>query len=124
MIKLIFCLNRKQGISRQEFDRRWRDVHGPLVRKYADALRIKRYVQSATLYDPRSQEQIRTSRNAEPTSYDGVAEIWWDSLEELAAARLTPEGSEAGRILLEDEAQFIDLASSRLWYSTERVVVP
>lgn len=124
MIKLIFCLNRKQGISRQEFDRRWRDVHGPLVRKYAGALRIKRYVQCATLDDLCPQEQIRASRNAEPTSYDGVAEIWWDSLEDLASAHLTPEGSEAGRVLLEDEAQFIDLASCRLWYCTERVVIP
>ena len=34
----------------------------------------------------------------------------------------TAEGREAGRLLLEDEARFIDLANSPLWLNREQVI--
>ena len=58
-----------------------------------------------------ASERIRASRGA-PPEYDGVAELWYDSLESLLAAR-SPESSVAARDLLEDERKFIDLANPR-----------
>jgi hypothetical protein len=58
-----------------------------------------------------------------PEEYDGVAELWFDSLEALAAAGATPEGRAAGRRLLEDERRFIDLARSPVWVAEEHPVV-
>ena len=123
MVKLTFCIRRKPGMSFEDFDAHWRNVHAELVRKHAKDLRVQRYVQCLTLMNPSAQEGIRVSRNAEASAYDGVAELWWKSLDDLAAARRSPEGAEAARILLEDERRFIDLASSRLWYGTERSVI-
>ena len=57
-----------------------------------------------------------------PEPYDGVAELWWESEEAFRASGRTPEGREAGRLLLEDEAKFIDLASSPLWLNHEQVI--
>ena len=57
-----------------------------------------------------------------PEPYDGVAELWWESEEAFRAARRNPEAREAGRLLLEDEAQFIDLADSPLWLNREQVI--
>jgi hypothetical protein len=53
-----------------------------------------------------------------------VAELWWDDLDALVAATSSPEGSAAGRTLLEDEAQFIDLEHSALWLGHEIEIIP
>ena len=121
MIKLVYCLRRLPHLSLEEFQRYWLQKHGPLVRSHAQALRIKRYVQVHTLDHPLN-EAIRRSRNAaEP--YDGVAELWWESAEEMAAATATPEGRNAARELLEDERHFIDFARSSLWVGEEHAIV-
>jgi uncharacterized protein (TIGR02118 family) len=121
MIKLAYCLRRLPHLSLEEFQRYWLQKHGPLVRSHAQALRIKRYVQVHTLDHPLN-EAIRRSRNAaEP--YDGVAELWWESAEEMAAATATPEGRNAARELREDERNFIDCARSSLWIAEEHEVV-
>jgi hypothetical protein len=52
-----------------------------------------------------------------------VAELWWDSLEVLAAAAGTPAGQRAGAELLEDERRFIDLSRSPIFLAEEHVVV-
>lgn len=121
MIKLVFCLRRLPHLSLEEFQRYWLETHGPLVRSHAGTLRIKRYVQVHTLDSP-VNETLRASRDAgEP--YDGVAELWWDNAEDLAAATATPEGQNAAFELLEDERKFIDLPRSALWVAQERPVV-
>ena len=124
MIKLTICAKRLPHLTREEFDQYWRDHHGSLVRSFADVLRIKRYVQVPTLPNPTLQETIRATRNALAASFDGYAELWWESLEELAAVRATEGGASALRALLEDEQKFVDLAQSQLWYGTEREIVP
>lgn len=121
MIKLIFSLRRLPHLSRAEFQRYWRETHGPLVRRHAAALRIRRYVQSHTL-DSSLNDALRASRGG-PETYDGYAELWWDSLADLQAAVATPEGQRAGLELLEDERRFIDLQQSPLGIVEERPVV-
>ena len=49
MLKLVFCLHRLPHLSREEFQRYWREEHGPLVRRHAEVLGIARYVQSHAL---------------------------------------------------------------------------
>ncbi len=120
MIKLSFALRRLPQLSREEFQRTWRQDHAPLVEKHREALRIRRYVQLHTL-DDALNEALRASRGG-PEPYDGVAELWWDSLEELSAAMATPEGAAAGAALLEDERRFIDLERSPLWLGREQLI--
>lgn len=120
MIKLSFALRRLPQLSREEFQRTWRQDHAPLVEKHREALRIRRYVQLHTL-DDALNEALRASRGG-PEPYDGVAELWWDSLEDLAAALATPEGAAAGAALLEDERRFIDLERSPLGLGREHVI--
>lgn len=122
MIKLVFTLRRREDITREEFQRYWREQHAPLVRRHADALRIRRYVQ-VHARDTDLDEAIAGPRGSEPRFYDGVAELWWDSLEELAAAFSSDAGRAAGQELLEDEQRFIDLPRSPLWLGEENVVI-
>src|SRR5438034_9388833 len=73
MLKLVFPLRRLPSLSREEFQRYWYETHGPLVRRHAKALRIRRYVQLHTLDDP-INAALQASRGAEEP-YDGVAEL-------------------------------------------------
>jgi len=121
MVKLVFCARRLPHLSRAEFQRYWRETHGPLVRRHAATLRIRRYVQLHTLDDV-INDALRASRGG-PEPFDGIAELWWDSREDLAAAAATPEGQRAGAALLEDERRFIHLAESPLWIAEEHPIV-
>ncbi|HXA72927.1 MAG TPA: EthD domain-containing protein [Acidimicrobiales bacterium] len=122
MIKLTFAVRRRTDIDPVEFHSYWRDQHGPLVRSLQPVLGIRRYVQTHRLETPLN-DVLRASRSAlEP--FDGVAELWWDDLDALVAATSSPEGSAAGRTLLEDEARFIDLEHSALWLGQEIEIIP
>ena len=121
MIKLTFCLVRLPHLSREAFQAYWFDTHGPLVASVAEALQIRRYVQMHSLPSEVSAG-LMASRDA-PPEFDGVAELWFDSLEALAENGRRPEAQAAGAMLLEDERRFIDLPKSPLWWGQERVVV-
>ncbi len=121
MIKLVFCLRRLPQLSREEFQRYWLETHGPLVRQLAGDLGVKRYVQVHTVTSAFS-EALRRHRGASE-DFDGVAELWWDSIEDFARAGATPAGRDAGRRLLEDERRFIDLPRSPIWFGEEHSLV-
>jgi|SRR5882724_5065360 len=121
MVKLVFCLRRLPRLSRAEFQRYWREEHGPLVRRHAATLRIRRYLQLHTR-DDAVNDALRASRGG-PEPYDGIAELWWETPEDLQAATASPEGRRASLALLEDERRFIDLAQSPLWIADELPVV-
>jgi len=121
MLKLTFCLRRLPPLSVLEFQDYWLNSHGPLVRRLQPALGMVRYVQLHRL-DTDLADGMRRVRGA-PEPFDGVAELWWESEDTYRAARRNPEAREAGRLLLEDEARFIDLARSPLWLNREEVIV-
>jgi len=120
MIKLTFCLVRRPGLTREAFQKYWLETHGPLVASVKDVLRIRRYVQLHSL-PLEASEAMRAARMG-PEGFDGVAQLWWDSLEDVIA-NTSPEAAEAGRLLLEDERKFIDLERSPLWWGEEKVIV-
>lgn len=119
MVKLVFCLHRRDGMTRAEFQRYWRERHAPLVARHAETLGIRRYVQTHTVDTPLN-DALRGSRGG-PEGYDGVAELWWDDLDALA--NTSAEAAAAAAELLEDERRFIDLGRSPLWLAHEHEVV-
>ena len=118
MIRLVFPLRRKAGLSLQEFQSYWLEQHAPLVASFATDLNILRYVQTHTLEDPANLAAQKARGDMEP-HYDGVAELWWSTEAELEAANATEAGRAAGAALLADEEKFIDLPNSPLWFAYE-----
>jgi uncharacterized protein (TIGR02118 family) len=121
MLKLVFCLRRRPELSREEFDRYWREHHAPLVRRVAPALGVRRYVQVRTLDSPVT-DALRAPRGA-PEPFDGVAELWWDDDAALTGATAREEGRAAARELIEDERRFIDLERSPIWLAHEDEII-
>ncbi|HAU21455.1 MAG TPA: hypothetical protein DCS24_02495 [Erythrobacter sp.] len=54
MTKLIYCIHRKADLSREEFQRYWRETYAPLVKAAQEALGIRlRWQADDTCQDPR-----------------------------------------------------------------------
>ncbi len=122
MIKLVFMLKRRDGMTREEFQRYWREEHAQLVKRHAAVLGIRRYVQTHARATP-LDDALAGSRGAPPSAYDGVAELWRDSLEDLIGAASSGDGQAAQLELLEDERRFIDLPGCTIWLGEELEVV-
>ncbi len=118
MIRLNFALQRLSNLSRAEFQKHWREQHGPMVAGFARALRVRRYLQSHTVEDA-LYDGLRAPRTGMHDPFDGIASLWFDTREDLVAAMTTDEGRKAGAALLADEKRFIDLAKSPIWVSQE-----
>ena len=110
MIKLIMCLCRRADMTREQFQDYWMNQHGPFFMKHAAEMRAKKYVQSHTIDTPLN-EGMRTSRGMLP-EYDGVAEVWFESEEDLMEAMNSLEGQRLSTALLEDEGNLIDHSKS------------
>lgn len=110
MIKFVMCITRHPDMTRAEFKDYWMNKHGPFFMENAGAMRAKKYVQSHTIDTPLN-EGLRSSRGMLP-EYDGVAEVWYESEEELMEAMSSPEGQKLSAALLEDEGRFIDHSKS------------
>lgn len=121
MLKCVYCVRRVPSMSFEEFSAYWLNNHGPLVRKHAPTLGMKRYVQSHNVNIPELNAAAQQPRGI-TDMYDGITEVWWDSPESLVAALQTPEGQEANRILSEDEARFVDCPNSAIFFSHEHTI--
>ena len=107
-VKRVTFLTRKPGLSVEEFQRHWREVHGPLAAKMAA---LRRYVQSHT----------RSSAYAagRAPAWDGIASAWFDSLDALRAVDATPEHAAA----LADRGSFVAPGPTRAILTREHVIV-
>ena len=121
MVKLVFVIRRRAELSPEEFHRYWLEEHGPLARRLLESLGARRYVQTHTTGGELNAALAAPRGTAE--AYDGVAEIWWDSLEHLLAAAGSEEGQRANATLTEDEARFIDFERSSIFVTEEHVIL-
>lgn len=124
MIKLVFCCRRKAGMTREQFQARWLEVHGPLVRRLrADLPMMKRYVQSHTLagaVGDAVNDGLRSSRGVKEP-YDGITEVWFEDLASMGGGS-GEAAVAAGQRLLEDEGEFIDFAESAVFVTEEHEI--
>jgi len=111
MIKFIGALRRKPGMTVQEFRQEW-NRHADLSRRSdACARYVRRYIQCYTL--PEEYE------NGKP-SFDGVAELWFDSKAEMEAFYSDPEYRD---VLGPDLLRIADLSQSRRVVTEENPVL-
>ncbi|MET0545977.1 MAG: EthD domain-containing protein [Caulobacterales bacterium] len=122
MIKLAFCLHRQPHLTREAFQSYWHDRHAPLVARHAQVLGIVRYIQNHGS-DEQLASALAQSRGSSGLAFDGIAELWWESLDALTNARDPDAARGAGRELLDDERRFIDLPRSPIFFVEERRII-
>lgn len=108
LVKAVWRMRRKPGVSLGEFRRHWIEIHGEIAKKIPG---VRRYVQSHVIDEAYSYAEPR---------WDGVAQLWWDSPEALTEALKTPEFKEDMR----DGEEFIDGKSISFFLAQEYVVIP
>jgi uncharacterized protein (TIGR02118 family) len=113
-VKLFALARRAPGLTLEQFHHYWSEVHGPNVRQNSDFMKYaRRYVQHHVLPDT-----IR-SESGHP-GYDGIVELWFDSIPDAVAAYSSATYLAALRA---DERAFVaDPPSPRL--VVDEVVVP
>lgn len=89
---------------------------------HAATLGIRRHTQGHAITDPRF-DAVADARGCQVPPYDGVAEIYWNSVEDMIAAGTSAEGQEAGAALLEDEQRYIDLPNSSLFFVRDHEIL-
>lgn len=118
--KLVYSLRRLPHLSREEFQRYWREVHAPLVAERASVLGITRYVQCHTLVDAdAAHDSFRARNGGSPEPFDGFAELWFRP----AAGDRPDAAATAAAELLADERNFIDLPNSPATLTEEHSIV-
>ena len=120
MIKLVYVVRRRADVSQKQFYKYWLEQHGPLFRNFAKTVRARKYVQSHTLNSDMGIELTRSREMGEP--FDGITEVWWDSLSDLAAGFGSSEGQEINRALVEDEHRFVDVRRSFILLTEEHPI--
>src|SRR5665213_2128931 len=83
-IKLFEFLRRIPGTTREQFHTYWSDVHAPLLANDPDLARhVKRYELNHRLSSDADRE--RSDSEVQDAAWDGVAVLWFDSMDELRA---------------------------------------
>jgi uncharacterized protein (TIGR02118 family) len=85
MVKAIFIASKMPGLSLDEFFDHWQNVHGPLGARVPG---LRRYVQNHGVREAYVPGTTQT--------HDGWAEMWFDNLASLQAARKSPEWQALG----------------------------
>lgn len=92
MVKLVYCFRRRPDLDFETFSRYLREVHGPIGARIPG---LRRLVQSHALPQ---------SRALRPPDFDAMAELWFDDMDALIAARESLEYE----LATADEANFVD----------------
>lgn len=121
MIKVVFLMRRKPGITREAFGDYWLNNHAKLVVQHAATLKIRRYVQSHAIA-PEAAAEFRPEWDDSET-WDGIAEVWLDSVEVLRWSRETAEMRALQEMFVADEASFVDLDRSQMIITEEYEIV-
>lgn len=122
-VKLIFVARRRPELSAEEFQQYWENQHAALVTELQSTISIRSYIQSYTLDTQLNRDFCQARGIPFETPPDGVAEAWWDSLEDVQAGFSGPDGEEAARRLIEDEGKFCDFSTSRAFWTQQRHII-
>jgi uncharacterized protein (TIGR02118 family) len=82
MVKLVFILHKHPDLTEEAFQSYWNETHAPLAAKVPGLCKyvLGKHVPAAL---------------PSPPPCDGLAELWFDSVESMQNALLSPEGQAA-----------------------------
>ena len=107
-VKGVYPFLRKPGMSVDDFQEHWWQVHGPIAALTENALA---YYQT---------HPLESSYDSSVPDFDGVTEIYWPDMESAEAAVVS-------RQMVEDQAgdarTFVDVDSVTLFFGVEEIVI-
>jgi hypothetical protein len=112
----MYCLRRLPHLSLEEFQSHWLEYHSQFGRlKF-----VRRYIQYHTLPNDPTREIMIQGGTGTIEPFDGLAVIWFDSIE---AFRIAMEKNSGSIEAQDDEKLFIDHSRSVACWTQEHVIV-
>ena len=107
MVKLVYCITKRAKLTDEEFFHYWKNIHGPIGARIPG---VRRLVQS---------QRLTVAGDTRQPDFDGVAELWFDSIEDMLAARKSSQWTASSA----DEANFIDHTRTAYFVSEEHIIL-
>jgi uncharacterized protein (TIGR02118 family) len=121
MLLMTIALTRRSDMTRAAFSAHWRDRHAPLVKELAPILGIRRYVQIHSFSDEECRRASLPAKAAGP--YDGLAEVWFDSVADALERGRSGEAQAARDRLRADELCFLQREATLTWWGRAYTVL-
>lgn len=128
-IKLVFALRERSEHSLEEFQKYWRETHGPLVASFQTVLQMTRYVQVHRT-PGEVDDGVRSSRASlnlltKDPVFDVVDHYWFEGSQNEVVERFkSTEGQKAWKAILQSEQKYIDFENSTLIFVQPRIIIP
>ena len=119
MIKLVYCVRKKEELSDEEFRRLWKDKWAPRMAIFARRAGAVRWAQSTTLRIEANTGLQRVHGLADP--FDGVAEVWWEKGTAFQDGNPPEHAMSELEQLREVGAEMVDYAKSHCFFVEERL---
>ena len=119
MFKIIMLVKKKPELDTKAFIARWQQ-HSEKVLGLKDVLNIRHYAKTLPF---QAGAQPATQRGTLPFAFDALGAQWFDTPNAIQPARATEAGQAALAALREDEAEFVDLQHSIMWFGEEERVI-
>ena len=119
MIRISYLMRRLPHLSLEEFQSYWSEKHPQAAPEDAfPELGVKKYVQVLHL-DSEARNLVIGPRTGLVDPFDGMAELWVDSVEAIEKDWSTEKAKEYLAIFFKDEQNFIDWSRSTILVSKE-----
>ena len=113
LLKVSCLLTRRPDLTHEQFYEYWTEKHTPMLSKpQPGAPKVYRYVQLHPIAD--AVPALKTA------PYDGVAEIWFENLEDAAAMFTSPHYK---TVVAADEDKFLDRSKTVFLYAHEKTIM-
>ena len=117
MVRMIYCVMRREGVTLQDFRDYFNGEHKDLVCEVARELKATEFKQSLTLMVERNFT-VMVRRGTE-MPYDGVIELWWDNAAELEETMKSEEAQTKAEIFFSQSSPYIDLTRSQIFFTEQ-----
>ena len=105
MLKFMVVIYRRPELTREQFRRHLREIHGPLAKNLPG---LRKYIQNIARDDP----------TRKPPQWDAVVELYFDDWPSMEAAWRSPEGAASDA----DLPAFVDMTRTT-WSAVEEIIV-
>jgi uncharacterized protein (TIGR02118 family) len=116
MIKLSVLCPKKPSLTLEEFKDHWKNIHGPLFSSQPEVKQyVRKYIQVHS-----TGEHLNDDQFPPVSRFDGIAEIWFDSMEDIPKVFSSEDFK---KNIAPDEEKFIDRDNIEWIYAIENVVI-
>lgn len=113
MVRMVYCVMRKEGVSLKIFREYFVTTHRDRICAIAKQLNAKKISQSLSLMV--EEGFLLMARRGTAAPYDGMNEIWWDNSRDFAENVDTVQVEQ----FFEEEGAYIDLQQSRIFFTEQ-----